>query len=505
MPFSVRLASLLLALALGSLGAAQAQTLRIGLQEDPDRLDPAQGGSFVGRIVFAAVCDKLIDTDAKLNYTPQLATEWLWAPDNKALTLKLRPGVVFHDGAPMDAAAVKINLDRYREAPYSRRKTEVKSIAAVVVVDPLTVRLELSQPDAPLLSVLADRAGMMMSPKAIAAEGENIANNPVCAGPFKFTQRVPQQKIVFDRFDDYWDKSRIHVQQIVFQPIANSTVRTTNLLAGGLDLIERVPATDLKQLTGDKRVKIASSTALAYSTMSINLANGPRATASALNKDARVREALELSIDRQALMHVVFDGEYVATNQPQAVESAWYVKDLPVPARDVQKARKLLAEAGAPQPSFTLSVTNSPIESDVALVIQSMVAEAGFNMRIEVLESNTLTGNTAKGDYEAALVIWSGRADPDGNVSIWIACDGFLNWGKHCSKDVDQALAAARATTDPAIRLKLYATAANIYARERPHLFLYNYKWLWGLSDKIDGFMPHPDGIIRLQGVRLRG
>jgi peptide/nickel transport system substrate-binding protein len=504
MRFGNGIGAMALGLMLVASGGAQAQTLRIGLQEDPDRLDPAQGATFVGRIVFAAVCDKLIDTDAKLNYVPQLATEWQWNADNKALTVKLRPGVVFHDGAPMDAAAVKINIDRYREATYSRRKAEVKSIASVVVVDPLTVRLELSQPDAPLLSVLADRAGMMMSPKAIAADGENIANNPVCAGPFKFTQRVAQQKIVFDRFDGYWDKSKIHLQQIVFQPIADSTVRTTNLLAGGLEVVERLPATDLKQLKGDKRVKVEASTALAYSTMTINLANGPRAAASVLAKDARIREALELSIDRQALMQVVFDGEYVATNQPQAVESSWYVKGQPVPARDVEKAKKLLAEAGVPKPAFTLSVTNSPVESHVAQVLQAMAGEAGFDVKIEVLESNTLTGNTTKGDYEAAIVIWSGRADPDGNVSIWLACDGFINWGKYCNKELDQALAGARAKTDPAARLADYTTAAGHYIKDRPHLFLYNYKWLWGLAEKVDGFKPHPDGIIRLQGVKLR-
>ena len=495
---------LALVLLLVTNGGASAQTLRIGLQEDPDRLDPAQGATFVGRIVFAAVCDKLIDTDAKLAYVPQLATEWQWSTDKKALTMKLRQGVVFHDGTPMDAAAVKINLDRYREASYSRRKAEVKSVANVVVVDPVTVRLELSQPDAPLLSVLADRAGMMMSPKAIAADGENIANNPVCSGPFKFTQRIAQQKIVFDRFDGYWDKSRIHAQQVVFLPIADSTVRTTNLLAGGLEIVERIPATDLKQLKNEKRIKLASSTALAYNTMTINLANGPRAAASVLTKDARIREALELSIDRQVLMQVVFDGEFVATNQPQAVESSWYVKEFPIPARDIEKAKKLLAEAGAPKPSFTLSVTNSPVESQVAQVIQAMVAEAGFDMKIEVLESNTLTGNTAKGDYEAAVVIWSGRADPDGNVSIWIACDGFINWGKYCNKDMDQALASARANTDPVARQADYVNAARHYQKDRPHLFLYNYKWLWGLAEKVDGFKPHPDGIIRLQDVKVR-
>ena len=242
-----RLGVIALGIGLVASGTVHGQTFRIGIQEDPDRLDPAQGGSFVGRIVFAAVCDKLIDTDAKLNYVPQLATEWAWAAEGKALTLKLRPGVIFHDGTAMDGEAVKVNLDRYRTADYSRRKAEVKSIANVVVVDHLTVRLELSQPDAPLLSVLADRAGMMVSPKALAAEGPNIANKPICAGPFKFVERVAQQKIVFERFEQYWNKDQINLQQVVFQPIADTTVRTVNLLAGGLEMVERLQPSDLKQ------------------------------------------------------------------------------------------------------------------------------------------------------------------------------------------------------------------------------------------------------------------
>jgi peptide/nickel transport system substrate-binding protein len=478
--------------------------MRIGLQEDPGRLDPAQSGSFVDRVVFAAVCDKLFDIDAKLAYVPQLATTWDWSADNKSLTVKLRAGVVFHDGTPLDAEAVKYNIDRYRSADYSRRKAELKSIANVAVVDPLTVRVELSQPDSPLLSVLADRAGMMLSPKALAAEGINIANKPVCAGPFKFVDRVAQQKIAFERFEQYWDKDKIHLQQIVFQPITDATVRTTNLLSGGLDIAERLQPTDLKQLKTDKRVKVESSTALAYNTMSINVANGPRAAASPLAKDPRVREALELSIDRTALMQVVFDGEFTATNQPHAALSPWYAPAHPVPQRNIERAKKLLAEAGIPKPSFTLSVTSSPVEGHVAQVVQSMAADAGFDIKIEVLESNTLTGNTGKGNYDAAIVIWSGRADPDGNISIWLSCDGFLNWGKYCNPTLDASLAAARAKTNPASRFVDYAAAAKLYLADRAHIFLYNYKWLWGLAEKVDGFAPHPDGIIRLQGVKLR-
>src|SRR5690348_11215229 len=150
MPNALRLLTLVLAAALAGTSTVpvSAQALRIALQEDPDRLDPAQGGTFVGRIVFAAMCDKLIDVDAKLNYRPQLASEWGWNEDGKALTLRLRSGVTFHDGTPLDAEAVKANLDRYRTAAYSRRKGEIKSIANVAVVDPTTVRIELSEPDA---------------------------------------------------------------------------------------------------------------------------------------------------------------------------------------------------------------------------------------------------------------------------------------------------------------------------------------------------------------------
>ncbi len=160
-------AALAAALALAAPLAA-ASNLRIALQADPDALDPAQGVSYVGRVVFTGLCDKLVDIDRNLAYVPQLATEWSWSADNLALTMKLRKGVVFHDGTPFDAAAVKANIERYKTAPESKRKTELKEVRAVEAVDPETVRFVLSEPYAPLLGILSDRAGMMVSPKAIA-------------------------------------------------------------------------------------------------------------------------------------------------------------------------------------------------------------------------------------------------------------------------------------------------------------------------------------------------
>src|SRR4051812_46889151 len=202
-------------LALSSL-AASAQTLRVGLAEDPDVLDPTLARSFVGRIVFAGLCDKLFDIDEKLQIVPQLATAYEWSADSKALTLKLRQGVTFHDGEKLDAAAVKFNLERHKNLPGSSRRAELAPVASVDVLDPQTVRLNLSAPAAPLLSVLADRAGMMVSPKAAQAAGDKFAARPVCSGPFRFVERVAQDRIVLERYPGYWNKGAIHFERVVY-------------------------------------------------------------------------------------------------------------------------------------------------------------------------------------------------------------------------------------------------------------------------------------------------
>src|ERR1700749_4764400 len=153
--------------------AVQAQTtLRIGLAEDPDVLDPSFSRTYVGRIVFSAFCDKLFDIDDKLNIVPQLALSYETAPDGKAVTIKLRPGVKFHDGEPLDAEAAKFSIERHMNVTGSFRKTELSSVDHVEVVDLLTIKLVLKTPFAPLISQLTDRAGMMISPKAVKEEGD---------------------------------------------------------------------------------------------------------------------------------------------------------------------------------------------------------------------------------------------------------------------------------------------------------------------------------------------
>ncbi|HZK88733.1 MAG TPA: ABC transporter substrate-binding protein [Stellaceae bacterium] len=487
-------------------GAATAQTtLRIGLAEDPDVLDPTLARTYVGRIVFASLCDKLVDIGPDLQIVPQLATEWRWTDDNKALVMKLRQGVTFQDGEKMDAAAVKFSLERHLTMPGSNRKAEISAVKSVEIVDDHTVKLVLDKPFAPLLAQLSDRAGMIVSPKAAQAEGDKFGQHPICAGPFKFTERVAQDRIVLDRFADYWNKDAIHVDRIVFLPIADSTVRLSNLQSGQLDLIERVAATDLDTVRKDARLKLSAITSLAYTGITINTANGERAK-NPLGQDQRVREALELSIDRAALNQVVFNGEFTAGNQWEAPTSPWYVKDMPIPARDVAKAKSLLAAAGAPKPAFTMTVPTNPETLRAAQVVQSMAAEAGFDIKIQATEFASSLDLAVKGDFEAYLIGWSGRTDPDGNLYNFVSCKAppALNTGHYCNPEVDAELDAARAAASQQERLAHYAKIAAHTLADRPIIYLWHEKWLYAASAKLSGFEPYPDGLIRRQGIKLQ-
>src|SRR5215475_1565374 len=285
---------------------AQAQTtLRIGLAEDPDVLDPTMARTYVGRIVFSAVCDKLFDIDEKLNIVPQLALSQETSADGKEMTIKLRPSVKFQDGEPLDAEAAKFSIERHMSFPGSFRKSELASVDHVEVVDPLTVKLVLKTPFAPLLSQLTDRAGMIVSPKAAKQAGDKFGLHPVCAGPYKFVERVQQDRMVFEKFADYWNKDNVFIDRIVYQPIVDATVRLANLKSGGLDLAERILATDIKDVRSDPNLVLSTTPELGYLGLTINIGNdknkGP------LSQSEKVRQALDLSIDREALNQVVYN------------------------------------------------------------------------------------------------------------------------------------------------------------------------------------------------------
>jgi peptide/nickel transport system substrate-binding protein len=485
--------------------AAMAETtLRIGLAEDPDVLDPTLARTYVGRIVFASLCDKLFDIDENINIVPQLALSHETSPDGKTVTIKLRPGVKFHDGEAMDAAAVKASLERHMTMQGSFRKPELAAVDGVEVADPLTVRLHLKAPFSPLIAQLTDRAGMVVSPKAAKAAGDKFGLKPVCAGPFKFVERVQQDRIVLEKFADYWNAANIHVDRVVFRPITESTVRLANLKSGSLEMIERALATDLPDIRADAKLKVATVPELGYQGITVNIGKSDAGKA-AFGKDPRIIQAFSLSLDREAITKVAFNGEFLPGNQWVSPKNPYYQGEFPVPKRDVAKAKELLKAAGVTTPlTVDFMVPNNPETRQVAEIVQAMAGEAGFDIKIRVTEFATSLKEAEEGRYQAYMLAWSGRVDPDGNVYIFHKTKAPQNYGGYSNPDVDKWLDEARTRGSLAERKAVYEKVAEKLLSEGSIVYLYHRLMIIAHTAKLDGYKQMPDGLIRLTGARLK-
>ncbi|BAL78341.1 ABC transporter substrate-binding protein [Bradyrhizobium cosmicum] len=500
----MRLAILASAVLTSLVGAVQAQTtLRIGIAEDPDILDPSIGRTYVGRIVFSAFCDKLFDIDEKLNIVPQLALSHETSADGKEMTIKLRPGVKFHDGEPLDAEAAKFSIERHMTLPTSFRKSELASVDHVEVVDPLTIKLVLKTPYSPLIAQLTDRSGMMVSPKAAKEAGDKFGLHPVCAGPYKFVERVQQDRMVFEKFADYWNKDNIHIDRVVFLPIVDATVRLANLKSGGLDLIERVLATDIKDVRADSRLVLSTAPELGYLGLTVNVGNdkskGP------LSQSAKVRQALDLSIDREALNQVVFNGEFTPGNQWVSPTHPYYQKAFPVRGRDVAKAKALLKEAGVTTPVTVDYMIPKGAENEaVAQVIQSMAAEAGFDIKIRAVEFATTFKQAQAGEFQIFQINWSGRIDPDGNSYIFMRSKAPQNDGGYSNPDADKLMEDGRMTANVAERKAIYEKLTKILLDDLPIIYIYHRTLLIAHTTKLQGYKQMPDGLVRVVGLKFK-
>lgn len=501
----------ILALLAGAGHAAPAKTaLVVALNQDPDILDPSLSRTYVGRIIYEHMCEKLYEIDQNLKIFPQLAADLPSVSDGgKTVTIKLRSGVKFNDGTLMDAEAVRYSLDRHLNMKGSARRSELELVSAIEVVDPQTVRLRLKAPFSPILATLADRAGMPVSPAHAKKLEDKFGTAPVCVGPWKFVERVPQDRIVLEKSKDYFDQNQARFDRIVFRIIADDNVRLANLRSGDIDMMHLVAPTDAASLRKEGRFDLASVTGLHYNSITINLHNKhgkntpPVDLGTPLANDPRVREALDLSIDREALNQVAWEGQYTPGCTPISPVSPFYDKGRKCPVRDIAKAKKLLADAGlAGGYAFELTVTNDPQQRRVGEIVQGMAQEAGFRITLRPMEFASMLKADDSGQLQALIVGWSGRVDPDGNIHQFHTCGGSLNTTGACDKAIDDLLNKAREVSDQAQRTALYKDAIDKMVLERRNLiYLYHQNYIVAFPRNLKGYVAVPDGLIRLKGV----
>jgi len=486
-------------------------TLTIGLAEEPDALDPTIARTFVGRMVFQTICEKLYDLDSHLNVVPQLAAALPQvSADKLTYTIKLRSGIKFNDGTAFDSAAVKQTLTRYLTFPGSVRKSEISPISSIDTPNATTVVLHLATPYSPLVAQLADRSGMILSPKALASGG-TFAQNPVCVGPFMFKDRVAGDHITVVKSPDYYDKSKVHLDSIVFRIMTDPSSRTAALRAGDIQVEDRIQSTDVPTLQKDSSVTVPKAVTIGYQGITLNLGNKngllklPYSTVNTdLAKSQDLRTAFDAALDRTTINKVVFNGLNQPDCYPIAPVSPWYKPTVSGLSCDLHAntslAKSLVKASGISNPTVNLMLGGTdPVTARLGQVIQSMEAAVGIKVTVSPTEFTTSLNRADAGTFDTYAVGWSGRVDPDGNIYGFVATKGTLNDSGYSNARLDYVLNGARKSLTTKARTTLYRVAMQIIHRQRPLIYLYHPVNYYGVSKKVSGVQIYGDGLIRPQ------
>ncbi|MFF1822774.1 ABC transporter substrate-binding protein [Kribbella sp. NPDC058245] len=481
-------------------------TLTVALSADPDKLDPTLSRSLYSRYVFHTMCEKLYDLGPDAKVVPQLATALpTVAADGLSLTIPLRQGVKFSDGGTFDSAAVKTTIERGLTLAGSARKSELGPISGIDTPDPNTVVIKLSKPFAPLTAALADRAGMVLSPTAVAKLGANFSTAPACVGPFKFANRVAQNSIKVVKDPQYYDAAKVHLDTIEYRIITDSSIRSANLRSGDAQVADSLSSQDAPALQKDSTISVLQSQSLGYQGITINIANANgvgnplKQLDTPIAKDPRVRQAFDLSIDRAALVKTIFNGLNTVACSPISPRSEFTSEAAQAcPAHDPAKAKELLAAAGVSTPyKVSMITSNNPDSLRLAQALQAMVKDGGFDLVIKPVEYASLLDQQDRGDFEILQLGWSGRVDPDANIFNFVGTTGSQNVAGYSSPEVDKLLTDARQSTDQAQRIKLYGDVVTKLQQDEPLIYLYRQRNLTGVSKKLLGVQTYPDGVIR--------
>ncbi|MGY0021739.1 ABC transporter substrate-binding protein [Streptomyces sp. YJ-C3] len=481
-------------------------TAVIALKSDPDMLDPSLTSTLVARTVFTSMCEQLYDVDQHNRFVPQLAASLPKITNGgRTFTFDVRRDARFSDGARLDAKAVKTSLDRHLHLAGSGRASEIDSVEKVDAVGPYTVRLTLKHADTPLLGRLANTAGLIMSPKALATYGKKFAAHPSCVGPFKYDKRVIGDRIELKKDPLYYDADKVHLDGVVYKTITDGNIRLANLRSGDVQIGDQMGPVEVRSGMGDKDLQLLNTPSLGYMAITLNVGNSdginhkPGRVDTPFGRDVRVREAFDLSLDRELINKVVFQDMYEPACSPVPPGTPLSTP-VTCPKRDVAKAERLLKEAGVKTPvPLELMINTTPEDNRLGQVVQSMAKEAGFAVKLRPTEFATGLTRTLAGDFQARTGGWGGQPDPAGNIDSLVGTTGSNNQGKLSDPDIDRLIAAGRSTADVAKRREIYRELTAAINRQHGVIYLYRNINYAVASQDVSGIKLSGDGLIRVK------
>ncbi len=531
------LAGLAAGLALAALGPsrpAAAQTFAFGLPAEPVQLDPAVVSDAASLAVTYQLFEGLVRLrGATTEIEPALAERWEVAPDGRAWTFHLRPGVRFHDGTPLDAAAVVWNFDRWSHAGHPQHANQVAAgqtfeyweslfggvddrslVARAEAVDARTVRLVLRAPHAPLLASLAVAGLGLASPAAVGRWGTAFGKHPVGTGPFRFAEWRTGQAIVLEANPGYWGP-KPKVRRVVFRPITDNGQRLAALKAGELHGLEGLSPDDVAVVERDPDLTLVRRPASTTGYLAFNYHVREF-------QDRRVREAVARAIDKGALVTALYGSLGIPATQLLPPSFWAHHPGLRDPAPDAAAARALLREAGFPAGLRQITWTDGrredlvlaylpvsrpylPAPKEVAEAIAADLARAGVHARLETVDWAVYLDRVKSGRLALYMLGWiADAADPDTALCYLFCAPGAPSQGFYANRAVTELLERARTLARQADRAPLYRQVAELLHADVARLFLAHSQAPLAFSRRVRGYVANPTGAESLATVEVR-
>jgi peptide/nickel transport system substrate-binding protein len=467
--------------------------LRWGEPQGLTSFDPHRISTLAAEKILYPVYDRLVDVSADGEFMPGLAESWEYSDDGKTLTFHLREGVTFHDGEAFNAEAAKANIERAIELEGSSVAPLLANVAGVEAVDPATLEVALKAPDSSLLAEFSGTAGMMISPAAF--DDPDLATKPVGAGMFEVVSYTPDSKIVYKPFAGYWDKEAVKVGglEVLFMP--EPETRANALLSGQIDATFIEPQS-LSQ------VEAAGFNIQTRPTISTQVVSLNRATPQF--KDIRVRQAISLALDREAMVTGLSAGHGLATMQHFPPDYFAYTEGLDSEF-DPERAKELLAEAGVEDfPTFELVAGNVSGYPLVAEAVQEMLGKVGIKVKLKVLDAAQVGAYWFE-QHRGQMIIgrWSGRADPLSTLAYVLTGPGSSNPDAIEMPEITDLLDTAKATFDPAERTELVKEISRANAEQAIEFFMYQPDLLLATREGVQNMEPQVLRTASFRGVSI--
>ena len=493
-----RLAGVAMAAMLGATalaGTADAAKLRMAWAQDATGLDPHKQTAFSSLRLLELIYEPLVRLDADLQIVPGIAKSWQFSADAKELTFKLDPKAKFQNGAAVTPADVKASFERILdEKTGAANRANYLSIASIETPDAETVVFKLSQPDAPILTAMTDTNSSIVPASEIQAG--TIGTKAVGSGPFKLERWDPNSKEVLTA-NKVWAGGPTGLDGIEISVLPDETAILAAMRTGQIDFALLNDPLIATLVPNEPKLQLNRAPVLAYHVLQLNPARKPM-------NELAVRQAISCAVDRQAVLDTASLGEGKVTGPLTMPFFASDPNALFCYQRDVEKAKKLMADAGMAD-GFTATVIAAtgepPTAAAEAQVLQSQLAEIGVKLDIKMMELNVYVDTWLKGDFDMAVALNGGRPDPYTMYNRYWTKNGNLQKVSNFADDgLDKLLQEGRAETDRDKRKAIFTDFEKQLAEKSPWVWLYTSYGYTAQQKNVKGFVPMPTGSLASLG-----